>query len=74
MSTRNDVTAISRLAAQPAPSGARTNVQQVIAAVGTASVRSTAERALAGVFEREVERLLSRRAVGSRYNRSESAS
>ena len=41
----------------------RTNVHQVIAALGDAIVRSAAERDLAGVFEREVERLLSMRAV-----------
>src|SRR5687767_8301482 len=63
MSTRNDVTAISRLAAQPTALAPRTNVQQVIAALGNAIVRSTEERDLAGVFEREVERLLSMRAV-----------
>src|SRR5687768_3441641 len=63
MSTRNDVTAISRLAAQPTALAPRTNVQEVIAALGNAIVRSTDERDLAGVFEREVERLLSMRAV-----------
>src|SRR5688572_8182348 len=63
MSTRNDVTGISRLGAQPMAVAPRTNVQQVIAALGNAIVRSTAERDLAGVFEREVERLLSMRAV-----------
>src|SRR5687767_6807901 len=63
MSTRNDVTAISRLAAQPTALAPRTNVQEVIAALGNAIVRSTEERDLAGVFEREVERLLSIRAV-----------
>src|SRR5688572_14778150 len=41
----------------------RTNVHQVIAALGDAIGRSAADRDLAGVFEREVERLLSMRAV-----------
>ena len=63
MSTRNDVTGISRLAPQPAVPAPRTNVQQVIAALGHAIVCTTPERDLAGVFEREVERLLSMRAV-----------
>src|SRR5687768_4577339 len=63
MSTRNDVTAISRLAAQPTALAPRTNVQEVIAALGNAIVRSTDERDLAGVFEREVERLLSLRTI-----------
>jgi DNA-binding NtrC family response regulator len=50
----------------PSPSTAmasRTSVQHVIAALGEAIVRSAAERDLAGVFEREVQRLLSMRAV-----------
>ena len=63
MSTRNDMTGISFLAAQPTALAPRTNVQQVIAALGNAIVRSAVERDLAGVFEREVERLLSMRAV-----------
>src|SRR5688572_22894147 len=63
MSTRNDVTGISRLVPQSAAPVPGTNVQQVIAALGHAIVCSTPERDLAGVFEREVERLLSMRAV-----------
>ena len=63
MSTRSDLTGISRLVPQSAVPAPRTNVQQVIAALGHAIVCSTPERDLAGVFEREVERLLSMRAV-----------
>ena len=41
----------------------RPNVQHVIAALGRALVGNVAERDLPGVFEREVQRLLSMRAV-----------
>jgi transcriptional regulator with PAS, ATPase and Fis domain len=63
MLTRNDVIGISDPASEPPISAARANVQQVIAALGNAIVRNTPDRDLAGVFEREVERLLSMRAV-----------
>jgi transcriptional regulator with PAS, ATPase and Fis domain len=62
MSTRNDVTGRS-CDAQTGVAAHRTSVHHVIAALGSAIGHNASERDLAGVFEREVQRLLSIRAV-----------
>jgi DNA-binding NtrC family response regulator len=54
---------MSNVPSSPNAAAPRTSVHQVIAALGEAIGRSATDRDLAGVFEREVERLLSIRAV-----------
>src|ERR671914_403078 len=54
---------MSTISSPPTAVATRTNVHQLIAALGEAIVRSASDRDLAGVFEREVGRLLSMRAV-----------
>ena len=63
MSTRNDVTGRPCVDAPTGVVAHRTSVHHVIAALGSAIVQNASERDLAGVFEREVQRLLSIRAV-----------
>jgi transcriptional regulator with PAS, ATPase and Fis domain len=61
MMTCNDATRLARVGAPGADP--RSNVHQVIAALGRAIAGNPADRDLAGVFEREVQRLMSIRAV-----------
>ena len=63
MSTRNDVTGRSSVDPQGGAITHRPSVHHVIAALGSAIIHNASERDLAGVFEREVQRLLSIRAV-----------
>lgn len=66
MSSRHELTSVSHGAPGASPGNSvsmRLDVQQVLSALGNAIVRNASERDLATVFEHEVQRLLSVRAV-----------